>query len=227
MRGLASHALVLAVLAGGVGAAHAAPPDLDAVVTYETRQTLSSGALRTETWKERLVRRGDTVWTERVLPAQARHVHEAPGEHAGHKHFNADSAARWIQLDATGQTQLRYVDREQRTVVSVPKTEYGAVGFDGRFDAAAHIVPPSLVARMPAQAGPAGAGGVWHVETDKDWSHRVLWSEARQMALRVESRRIDGSVSRVVTVEPAPAPAALPWQAVSGYTQKEYDDFMD
>src|SRR5207247_10396649 len=101
---------------------------------------------------ERLIRRGDVVWTERVLPAEAHaaHPHESSAEHTGHKHFDFEGAARLLRLDAKGQLQLQYVDREHRVAVSVPKAEYGAVGFDGRWDAAAHVVPPSLVARMPA-----------------------------------------------------------------------------
>lgn len=224
--GLALAAAYLAA-AGAVQAAPAAP-DLDALVTYETRQVTAAGVLRTEIWKERLIRRGDAVWTERVLPGQAHaaHAHEGSAEHAGHKHVNFDSAARWLRRDATGQTQLQYVDREHRMVVSVPQAEYGAVGFDGRWDAAAHIVPPSVIEHMPVQAS-AGLDVTWHVEKGSDWSHRVLWSGARQVALRVESTRSDGSFKRLVTVVPVAAVTPLPWQGLASYVQKEYDDFMD
>jgi len=189
----------------------------------------SAGVTRTESWKERIVRRGDTVWTERVLPSQAHaaHSHETKAEHAGHKHFDADGAARWVQLDADGETVLRFVDRGHRMVVSIPKLEYDAVGFDGRFDAAAHVVPPAVVDRMPVLASRDASGGVWHVEKSGDWSHRVLWSAEKQVATRVESERADGSFKRTVTVEPVAPAAALPWADLSGYAQKEYDDFMD
>ena len=227
---------VLGLLAVVLAPARAATsaPDLDAVVSYETHQVLASGVSRMERWKERLVRRGDTVWTERLLPpmhATVGHRHGAESgaaEHAGHKHFNAEAAARWLSLDVQGQPRLRYVDHAQRFVVSVPKAEYGAVGFDGRWDAAAFIVPPAVVARMPVRAaGAAVRGGTWHVENNGEWSHRVLWSEARQVALRVESQSKDGSFRRIVSVELAAAGGTMPWEAVSGYAQKEYDDFMD
>ncbi len=205
--------------------AHAAPlPDVDALVTYETRQLTTAGVLRTERWQERLVRHGDAVWTARVLPAgqAALHANESAAEHAGHKHFDFDSAARLVERTPSGELRLRFVDREHKVVVSVPKAEYGAVGFDGSWDAAAHIVPPAVVARM----GVASADG-WRTENAKGWSHKLRWSAAQQVPLRVESRRDDGSVTRVVTVTPMPAAAALPWSGIDAFAQKDYDDFMD
>ena len=56
----------------------------------------------------------------------------------------------------------------------------------------------------------------------------MLWSVDRRIALRVESVRLDGSVRRVVTVEPTkPGSAGAPWADTAAYAQKEYDDFMD
>ncbi len=214
---MALHRSLMAVALACVAAAAQAAPDLDALVRYETRQVLSSGVTRVETWTERLVRRGDRVWTERVLPAGA---HEADGpEHAGHKHFDADRAARLVVLDK-GEPQLQYVDREHRQVVHVPKAEWGAVGFDGRYDAAAHLVPPSLVERMAVQGG-------WRVQKAQGWTHRVQWSGERQVALRIESRRDDGSYVRKVELKPVAAAAALPWNGLAAYQQRDYDDFMD
>lgn len=205
--------------------AHAAPPpDVDALVTYETRQLTTAGVLRTERWQERLVRRGDVVWSERVLPAgrAALHANESSAEHAGHKHFDFDSAARLVERAPNGELRLRFVDREHRVVVSVPKAEYGAVGFDGNWDAAAYIVPPAVVARMGAVA----ADG-WRAEKAKGWSHKLRWSAAQQVPLRVESRRDDGSVTRVVTVTVMAATASVPWKGIDAFVQKDYDDFMD
>jgi hypothetical protein len=206
-------------------AAHAAPlPDVDALVTYETQQVTSAGVTRTERWQERLVRRGDAVWTARVLPAgvAALHANESTAEHAGHKHFDFDSAARLVERAANGELRLRFVDRDHKVVVSVPKAEYGAVGFDGNWDAAAYIVPPAVVARMGAAAGDG-----WRAEKAKGWSHKLRWSAAQQLPLRVESRRDDGSVTRVVSVTSMAASAWVPWSGIDGFTQKDYDDFMD
>jgi hypothetical protein len=230
--------LRLATLALGVlapmwaAAAPSPPPDLDAIVTYQTRQVLASGVTRDERWQERLLRRGDLIWTERMLSAAssaARH----PGtgaEHGAHKHFDFEAAARLVARGPHDETRLRYVDVAHRIVVGVPAAEYGAVGFDGRWDAAAYLVPPSVIASMralPVRAKEPGSR--WIGEHAAAWSHKVLWSDRRQVALRIESAREDGSFRRTVTVTPAPAKAAgsLPWLGVAGWEQKEYDDFMD
>jgi len=220
------------VVATAARAGAAPVPDLDAVVTYETRQVLASGVVRDERWQERLVRRGDLVWTERILPAQAAaaHRHESAAEHAGYKHFDFEAASRLVGRGASGQTVLRYVDAGNRIVVGVPAAEYSAVGFDGRWDAAAHLVPPQVIAAMhelPARG--AEAGSRWVGERAAAWTHKVLWSDRRQVALRTESSRDDGSFRRVVSVAPAVAAGSrrLPWLGIDGWTQKDYDDFMD
>ncbi len=224
-------ALTSAVAGAFASAAVAGPPDLDATITYETRQVLASGVVRNERWQETLLRRGDSVWAERVLPASARaaHSHESAAQHAGHKHFDFDSAARLVQRDRQGATVLRYVDTKNRVVVTVPAAEYGAVGFDGVWGAAAQVVPPEVVARMPSGRGTAQPGARWLADHADGWTHRVLWSDARSVALRIESSRDDGSFSRRVTVAVAPSTrdGESPWSDLGSYTQKEYDDFMD
>lgn len=204
--------------------------DIDAIVSYETRQVMASGVTRTDTWQERLVRRANHVWTERVLPRgiASSHAHETEAEHLGHKHLNAETAARWLSLAADGKIQFRLVDREHKAVVDVPAAEFSTVSFDGRYEAAATIVPPAVVQAMKAE-GAGTAGGQWRSERNQGWSHRVLWSQAEQLALRVDSRRDDGSVRRTVTVRLQPAASGLPapWQSLAGYASKHYDEYMD
>jgi hypothetical protein len=78
-------------------------------------------------------------------------------------------------------------------------------------------------------ASVASAQGEWRVDRSEGWTHRVLWSESQQLALRVESRRDDGSIRRTVTVhlQPAFAEKPAPWSHLTNYTRKHYDDFMD
>lgn len=222
---LRAAAVALVVVSGAAGA-NSPAPDLDAIVTYETRQVMSSGVTRTDTWQERLVRRGDQVWTERILPAGADDDHDHQAEHVGHKHFNGETAARWLKLRADGQVDVKFVDREHKAVVAIPRAEFGTVGFDGSFAAAASVVPGALARTMKASGAVGDAQ--WRTDKRDGWSHRVLWWEQRQLALKVESRRDDGSVRRTVSVQLKPAVAgALPWDQLGGYTQKRYDDFMD
>ena len=233
---------VLAVVAGAAGAATPVAPsmpmpmaDIDARVSYETRQVMSSGVTRVDTWQEHLVRRGNQVWSERILApvshaghARDGHERETAAEHAGHRHFNAETSARWLTLKPDGQVEVRFVDREKRIVVSVPRAEFGTVGFDGRFDGAASIVPPGLAQTMVPQAS-GSKEGQWLTDRGQGWSHKVLWSASRQLAMRVESTRDDGSVQRRVTVQLLPtAPGKpAPWSQLADYTSKQYDDFMD
>jgi hypothetical protein len=219
---------LLAGLAGTATAQAASPraPDLDAIVSHETRHVMANGVTRTDTWQERIVRRGETVWLERAMPAarSGKHDDETATEHIGHRHFNADTSARWLSRSADGSVTLKLVDREHQAVVAVPRAEFGTVGFDGRFDAAASVLPTSAVRSM--KAGAVNDQGQWFSDRSDGWSHRVLWSEARQLAMRVESQRDDGSVKRVVSVRLMPA-AALPWAGLQGFAAKHYDDFMD
>ena len=236
--------VALAVVAGSAAAATAVTPliarvDIEARVSYETRQVMSTGVTRVDTWQERLVRRGNQVWTERILApvAHAGHSHEGHkretvAEHAGHRHLNAETSARWLTLQPDGQVEVRLVDHGNRFVVTVPRAEFGTVGFDGRFDGAASIVPPSVVRAMaPTTARPmrGSADGQWLTDRSQGWSHKLLWSASKQMALRVESTRDDASVQRRVTVQLLPAAPArpAPWSQLADYTPKQYDDFMD
>lgn len=231
-RATTSVCLGVAILgcAGGVAAQTA--PALQAVVSYETRQVTKAGVMRVETWQENMYRQGDTLWTERILPvsavqsAHSGHDHDAKPK-AGHKHLDIDTAARLLQKDSAGVVSLRYVDKAENVVVSIPKAEFGTVGFDGRWDTAAYLVPPDLIAKMKvAGAGPDGA--VWRTEQAKDWSHRVLWSESRKIALQVESQKTDGSFSRTIRVKPSQAVStSVPWSKLANFEQKKYDDYMD
>ena len=161
------------------------------------------------------------------MPQGKLHEHESVAGQAGHKHFDADTSARWLTLKVDGSVDVRFVDRAHKAVVSVPRAEFGTVGFDGRFDAAASLVPPAVALGM--KPGAVVGEAQWRTDRRDGWSHRVLWSATRQLAMRIESSRHDGSVRRIVTVQLQPAAAAsqLPWRHLADYTPKNYDDFMD
>lgn len=226
-RNLGALVIGLSAVAGSGFAASPVESDLDAVVRYETRQVSKSGVTRVESWQERMVRRSGVVWTERILPkgVDIAHVHDT-SQAISHRHLNLDNSARWLQKDATGKVDLRFVDQGERVVVSIPQAEFRTVGFDGKWEAAAYMVPPEMVAKMkPDGNGPNGA--VWRRERDKEWSHRVLWSQAKQVALQIESSKVDGTFTRTVTVTPSTRGAVLPWTVLAKYEKKTYDDYQD
>lgn len=212
----------------------AALPDVDAIVTHEVTQVLASGVTRIDRWAERRVRRGDEVWIERVLPAVVSaagpgHGHDESAGHRGHRHLDAQTSAHWITKAPDGSIVLRLVDRVHRVVVAVPRAEFTSVGFDGRFDAAASLIPPAIAASLAPEAD-GSPGEAWRSERAAGWHHRVRWSDALQMALQVESRRDDGSVRRsvVVTLQPdAGVAVAAPWQRLDGFATRYYDEYMD
>lgn len=247
---------LLGALACGLIALPAfAAADLDAVLLHESRTVTADGVTRTTTYRERMVRRDGHVWVERVLPVAAAggghgddhdHDHDAGGahqdppragaqpaaEHAGHKHFNFQAAARHVTYD--GKTaRIEYVDAANRTVVGVPPAEYETTGFDGSWDNAYYVTPPSQLKRLAVAKRGDAPGTRWYEQAVESPGargvNRILWSERLQAPLSVEYRSADGRVVRKLTLTPEPAArrAPLPWQTLAGYTRKEYADYLD
>ncbi|KWB21534.1 hypothetical protein WL32_15360 [Burkholderia cepacia] len=243
---------IFCALAGGMIALPAcAAADLDAVLLHESRTVTADGVTRTTLYRERMVRRDGHVWVERVLPAVSAgggqgddhdHDHDAgPGRragvqpaaaHAGHRHFNFQAAARHVTYD--GKTaRIEYVDAANRTVVSVPPAEYETTGFDGSWDNAYYVTPPSQLKRLAVAKRGDAPGTLWYeqaVDTPGARGvNRILWSETLQAPLSVEYRSADGRVVRKLTLTPAPAARREPppWTTLARYARKEYADYLD
>lgn len=204
--------------------------DVDALVSYRVTSVSRAGVRRTDEWDERLVRRGRSLWVERVLPSS---TSRAPDGH-GHEHLDAERAARWLEVTPQGETIYRLVDHDARVVVTVPRAEYATVGFDGRIDALASLVPPATIASMRPDGpegkgldGPEGKGLRWYVGKAAGWTHRILWSAPSRLALVIESATDDGRTSRSVRVESKPGGATAPWNGMDGYEARRYDEYMD
>ncbi|WP_175029753.1 hypothetical protein [Burkholderia lata] len=242
------HRLLGAMVCGLTALPAFAAADLDAVLLHESRTVSADGVTRTTTYRERMVRRDGHVWVERVLPVAAAgghgddhdHDHDAGARagvqpaaaHAGHKHFNFQAAARHVTYD--GKTaRIEYVDAANRTVVGVPPAEYETTGFDGSWDNAYYVTPPSQLKRLAVAKRGDTPGTRWYeqaVDTPgARGMNRILWSEKLQAPLSVEYRSADGRVVRKLTLTPAPAARreTLPWQSLASYTRKEYADYLD
>ncbi|WP_175818762.1 hypothetical protein [Burkholderia sp. BCC0419] len=238
---------LLCVLAcGWVTLPAVAAADLDAVLQHESRTVTADGVTRTTLYRERMVRRDGHVWVERVLPAAAAgehdddhgHDHDAgrrtgvqpAAAHAGHKHFNFQAAARHVTYDGKS-ARIEYVDAANRTVVSVPPAEYETTGFDGSWDNAYYVTPPSQLKRLAVAKRGDAPGTVWYEQAVDTPSargvNRILWSERLQAPLSVEYRSADGRVTRKLTLAPAKRRDTLPWQTLAGYSRKEYADYLD
>ncbi|VWD21745.1 hypothetical protein BLA18112_05406 [Burkholderia lata] len=240
--------LLCALACGWVALPALAAADLDAVLLHESRTVSADGVTRTTMYRERMVRRDGHVWVERVLPVAAAgghgddhdHDHDAGARagvqpaaaHTGHKHFNFQAAARHVTYDGKA-ARIEYVDAANRTVVSVPPAEYETTGFDGSWDNAYYVTPPSQLKRLAVAKRGDTPGTRWYeqaVDTPGTRGmNRILWSEKLQAPLSVEYRSADGRVVRKLTLTPAPAArrATLPWQTLASYTRKEYADYLD
>lgn len=219
---------------------HGQRVDLDAAVTIETRQLSADGVTRTTRSQERLMRRGDQVWSERVLPQVLRerhaHAHGAPDKKSSqassvapaHKHFNPVEFGRLVTLEGE-QLRLEYVSLQQKVVVAVPKPEYGNVGFDGSALRAYYLIVPQDLARLKAsERPPPTPSSVWYERSGKFGYERVLWDRARAIVLQAESASADGSQWFRVRVNVSSLRSkAIPWQKMGGFEQRAYSDYLD
>jgi hypothetical protein len=207
-------------------------PPLDATVTYESKSVTYAGVTEVRQFRNLLIRRPGHVWMERILPAtnESFTQHETSEKKSGHKHFDFDTSIQHLSRTDSGEVRADYVDRQNRQIVFVPPTEYSVSGFDGSWDNAATMVSEKMVRAMPLsnRATPM-ANSEWHEEVSKGWYNRVLWSNQYKVALVIESGKTNGTAQRktILAIRAATPDNALPWKQLSGYVQKEYDDFMD
>ncbi|MDO2953719.1 hypothetical protein [Aeromonas simiae] len=203
-------------------------PDQAAQITYETRTTTPDGIVKESRWQERWLRVGDTLWSERLIPLPlARAFHARHDRQSGHKHFTHQMAARWVEPDAQGKPYLRYADRWHKQVVEVPAPEYGMVDFQPDWANLRQLFDPAHLTRMQPLNTPAPEGARWYQEEQGNERTRVLWSQARQLALVVESGSLDGWRHYRMTVTPKALPTALPWQSLDGFQELDIRDFFD
>ena len=222
--------LLLALICSPAGAQDL--PPLDATVTYESRLETYAGVTEIRRFQNLLIRRPGHVWMERILQVtnEASTPHQDAEKKSEHKHFNFEIATQHLSRTQSGEVRADYVDRHHRQIVFVPATEYSVSGFDGSWDNAAAMVSEKIVKAMPlAKRATKMADAEWHEEVNKGWYNRVLWSNSYKVALVVESGKTNGTTQRktTLTIRPVTPDSMLPWKRLSGYVQKEYDDFMD
>ncbi|WP_394839767.1 hypothetical protein LVJ94_23040 [Pendulispora rubella] len=179
-------------------------------------------------YKERFVRCGDRVWTERILPRGV------PGEAAhGHEHHAMPATytmARLVVRTHDDEATLAMVSRAERRIIAVTPESYDAARFDGTFDAAAHILSSRAIATMPRLEGrEAPVGAEWHGRSGAAGAVRVLWSKLYDIPLRIESES-EGAAKRdtiELALEPPPLASDLPWAGLDAYEKKSDMDYMD
>lgn len=219
--------LVATTAALPAGVAAASPPALDLEVRHTVVSVGADGVTRTSAFRERVHRRADLVWIERVVPPEAHAAAtRGPPGHDGHAHEDLGAAVRWITPAGRG-VRLRLVVPERKLVLEVPEADRGAVGFEGDWETSWRLVTVRALAAMSPSAGPAPAGARWYERRTAEGTTRVLWDVAGEYPRRVESRSVSGAVVKTSIAARIRAPSPAPWTQVAGYAAKEYTDVLD
>ena len=226
---------VLLAAAGLTHAAHAAAPaDLDLSITYYSRVLTPEGVTRESRYEETMLRRPGHVWVERVLPPVL-DAHDAHNKKVAlkttqheHKHFNPVVIPRHVMLEKNT-VRVEYIDAHDKVVVSIPKSEYDNVNFDGSWENSFYLLDPKLVTAMPLSKQVSKVAGARWREAEKNGVfQRVLWDEKNQIPLIIESGdRANTFYRRVDVRQQASISKAQPWNKVQNYAQREYSDYLD
>ncbi|SUX33384.1 hypothetical protein [Chromobacterium violaceum] len=142
--------LSLAALAFAAQQALASPPDLQAIVRYETVSLGADGVEKTVRYSERWVRQGGHAWRER-LNAGAPHRHDDDG----HQHLDFAAAPRHVWRDAKGKLQVEFIHAAKRERIAVAPREWRDAGFDGSWARASQLVDMAKMRGFAKKTGGA------------------------------------------------------------------------
>jgi hypothetical protein len=224
-------AAAAAVAATVVSMPAQAAPDASLEVTHKSVSLGADGIQRSTEFTERVLRRGDTVWVERVIPAnahqEAEHKQAKAGAAKDHKHADLSAATRWIQKGADGKLKLKLVSVHDQVVVDIASAEFATVGFDGSWPAAYHLIDPALLQKLKPAA--KAGDGQWFESPKAQGANqvRVLWDAKLEVPMQVLTRSANGLSSRSTTVRLLKSADKAPWQSTTGYAVKDYSDFLD
>jgi hypothetical protein len=222
--------LMLAVLALSTPAALAAEtvsgPDQNLQVRHYAMTIGRDGVKRETTFSERVYRRNDQVWTERMVEREPADEHVHSDDHNGHSHPDAGSSPMWVRRQADGALDARLIERHQRRSIKVDSQYYGNIGFNGNWGSTFFLSDPQSLKSMRAVG--ALKDGVQQYESKRgDLTVRVSWDVKGQYPRRVESLDAHGKTRRETLVSVIDAPKVLPWKMLAGYAEIDYSDLLD
>ena len=213
----------LAALMACLIALPATAQNVDLLVTHTTIAAGADGIKRSTEFSERMVRRENQVWVERVVPESWHSASEHAHADKAHKHLDVAVAARWITQDDAGKLRVRLASKEDKVLVDVDKTDFANIDFDGSWFAAYYLIDPAALKAMK-RAGKKG-DLTSYLSTDKARQLKVVWNDRLQLPVLVES--VSGASSKKTVVEVRPPGKTLPWQVTQQYTRKDYSDYLD
>ena len=216
--------ILVAIASSRINAA--LPGDFAILVTHETYVMGADGVARTSRFNDRVVRKSDTVWIQRVITATKMDERSAQSGRT-HRRLDLATSAQWIEKSGVQPPKLRLVNANDRVIVDVPPTEYANVGFDGKWSTAYHLLDPDTLRGMKISKRSAPKGARWYEGGSPGSYVRVLWDEINQYPLRVESGNRNGSARSLMVTQKQPMLSSLPWKNIEGYAVKEYSDYLD
>ncbi|WP_211466080.1 hypothetical protein [Collimonas silvisoli] len=197
-------------------------PDQNLQVQHYSMVLGRDGVKRETTFSERLYRRNDQVWTERLIASEAADEHD----HSSHNHPDAGSSPMWVRRQADGSLDARLIERHQRRIVKVDPQYYGNIGFNGNWGSTFYLSDPQSLKNMRA-VGPVKDGVQLYERKRGELTVRVSWDVKGQYPRRVESFDEHGLARRQTLVSVIAAPPVLPWQTLAGYAEIDYSDLLD
>lgn len=222
-------AVAWAALAGGLflvrgttaGNAKAAAPEgartcIVAVASHVQHAVTPDGAARVTTFRERIYRCGDSVWSERLRAPEYFVPAEPP---PGDVVFPARELARFVTRTTDGGATLLLVSRVRRLVIEVAPEDFPRVGFEGSWDSAAHLLAKgNLVPVPPPESSPSGHGGDgcrWLGSNgDGGWA-RALFCDTVDVPLEIHFGGAPDGATEDVAVQVLPLSAeSVPWQGL-------------
>lgn len=218
---------LLPALLGVLLAAPTLADDLALKVEHDITTLGADGVTRIVRFGERLIRRDNQSWVERILPAQAHEADEHKAGDKNHKHMDTSAAARWVQRGNDGKLRVRIVNEHEKVVVDIAPVDYTNIGFDGKWTTANQLLDPEQIKRMKASSRSAPAGTRWYEGGTAQTRVQVLWDEKEQYPRRIESANQAGTNRSTMIATREAMPARLPWTRLDGYAQKEYSDLLD
>jgi hypothetical protein len=201
--------------------AHAS--DVELLVKHTAVTNGADGIKRSTEFAERISRSSDSLWVSRVLPPDAHSQQEHAKGGKEHKHLDVSTATRWIARDTSGAIQVRLVPHDEKLLVTVTKTDYENIGFDGSWENAWSLMDPASLKRM--KAGTVAGDLTTYTLVEKNRSVKVVWNSKLQIPTMVES--IVKSSQRKTQVQVLSIKTERPWDKLQGYAQKDYSDYLD
>lgn len=209
---------------GAIAAETVSGPDQNLQVQNYSMTIGRDGVKRETTFTERVYRRNNQVWTERLIADQPAADHDH--DHGGHSHPDAGSSPMWVRRLADGALDARLIERHQRRSIKVDAQYYGNIGFNGNWGSTFFLSDPQSLKSMRAVGAPKD--GVQQYESMRgEMTVRVSWDVKGQYPRRVESLDAHGKARRETLVSVVEAPKVLPWNALAGYAEIDYSDLLD